>query len=335
MKKNICILLLATVLIASCKKTEQLGPDLVGIYGSVTVTEPLAVNTPSVNFATDGVVFFTAKFQNDAVWTITITGANGAKKSITGISKEINAENSTWKGTADVPPSFIAGAVTATLSFQNDALTESVPFTITAKRTSDFTTDVLVTDFKVSPIQNYGALPILPTNWPSDFPLTVNFLSTHGLPDGNAYLTMGPQAPWQPGGSPFVDILTISPRNSIKNYGTYYPLYADPTKVYFNIMVYNTGTPTWLQISFMEDGVVARGLNIKPNWTGWKLVSVRYSDLTPNSSAAASNVQPQKITGIQLVLLSNVATNSPLLPTTAVSAAIDHMTFTHNAPYQP
>lgn len=335
MKKIICILLFVGAL-ASCKKPEQLGPDLVGIYGPVTVTESFAVNTPTVNFANGGNVFFTAKFKNDAVWTITITGANGAKKIISGISKEINAENSTWIGVADILPSFAAGSVTATLSFQNDAQTESVPFTITQKRVSDLETDVLVTDFLVTKVQNYGAIPVPPDKWPSDFPLTINSETSYGFPDGNAYLTMGdPTAPWQGAGSPYVDILTITPANSIVDYGNYYPLYADPTKVYFNIMVYNTGTPTWLQIAFLEDGVVARGIDIKPNWTGWKLVSVKYSDLIPNSSDAASNVRPQKITGIQLVLLSNVPVADPALATTPVKTAFDHICFTHNKPYQP
>ncbi|MDB5257207.1 MAG: hypothetical protein JWM14_1902 [Chitinophagaceae bacterium] len=333
--KKIISIFLAALLIASCRNKEQLGPDLVGIYGPVTITQPLAVNMPSVNFSTGEKIFFTAKFENSAVWTITITGSNGAQKIITGISKEINAENSTWTGTADVLPSFIAGSVNAVLTFNNDPQTDNVPITITAKRISDYPTDVLVSDFVVNKQHCYCAGTIPPSEWPSDFPATINTETTNGLPDGNSYLVMGPQAPWQGGGSPYVDILIISPRNSMINYGTYYPLYADPSKVYFNIMVYNTGTPTWLQVTLFEEGTAARHIDIKPNWTGWKQVSVKYSDLVANSTAFASNIQPTKVTAIQLVLLSNIPTSNPALTTTQVKTAFDHITFTHNAPYQP
>jgi hypothetical protein len=234
-----------------------------------------------------------------------------------------------------VLPSFIAGSVTATLSFRNDTQTESVALTVTAKRVSDLATDVLVSDFVINKQQCYCAPPMLATSWPSDFPATVNWEISNGLPDGNAYLVMGPNPAWQGAGSPYVDILTISAPNSMGNYDTYFPLYADPTKVYFNVMVYNTGTPTWLQISFMEDGTVARYFDIKPNWVGWKLVSIKYSDLKASNIDAANNIQPQKVTAIQIVMLSSLAVTDPNLMVTPVKAAFDHMTFTHNKPYQP
>jgi len=330
---------------------------LVGIYGPVTITQPLAVSTPSVNFATGGQVFFTAKFQNSAVWTITITEPNGAKKTINGISKEINAENSTWVGTADVLPEFIVGTVTATLSFQNDpSVTNNTSFSVTGKHISGNSSDVLVSDFVVEKGYCYCALcptcDIPPGNWARDFPKFNNTESVYGYPDGNPYLIMGDTShpyntnsarPWQGNGSPYVDIVTISPRNSQINYGTYYPLYADPTKVYFNIMVYNTGTPTWLEISFYEvEPVVKNGtakpdrhLTIKPDWVGWKLISVKYSDLIPNSNDAIGNIQPQKITDIQIVMLSNLSPSDPAMPNTPIKTALDHIIFTHNAPYQP
>jgi hypothetical protein len=328
--KKIIGIFLAMVLMASCRNKEQLGPTL-----KVKILEPLAVNTSTVDFSTGGKIFFTAVFENSAAWTITITGSNGATKVITGVSREINETNSSWNGTADEPPSFIAGSVTAVLSFQIDPATNSVPFTISAKRISDKPTDILVSDFVVNKQHCYCAGTIPPSEWPSDFPVTINTETAYGLPDGNAYLVMGPQAPWQGAGSPYVDILTISPRNSMIDYGTYYPLNSDPSTVYFNMMVYNTGTPTWLQITLFEEGVAARHIDIKPNWTGWKQISVKYSDFIASSTDYASNIQPSKVTSIQIVLLSNVSTSSAALTTTPVKTAFDHITFTHNAPYQP
>lgn len=346
MRKIISIILLAMIVLSSCKKTEQLGPDLDGIYGPVTVVQPFAVSTTSVNFATGGQVYFTAQFQNDAVWTITITGTTShAIKTITGLSKTISIENSLWTGIADGAPSFQVENVTAVLSFKNSpTLVETIgPIAITGTRIADLPTDVLVTDFQTIKPVRYGSVPTIPrTSWPIDFPYFSNSDTSHyGHPDGNTYVVMGNAKPTQGGGSPYVDVMTIYPEGAMHlasqtPYSTYFPLYADPTKVYFNIMVYNTGTPTWLQISMIEDGQVARYINVKPNWTGWKLISVKYSDFVANSTAFATNVQTQKVNGVQIVLLSNVpVANNALLISTLVSTAFDHITFTNNAPYQP
>lgn len=344
MKKIIGIVLLITLVIASCRNKEQLGPDVVGLLGPVTIVEPFAVSSSSVNFSTGEKVFFTAKFEKDAQWTITITETDSTKKVITGIGKEINAENATWTGITDVLPSFIAGTATATLSFQSDPITPSLPITITAKRISDNSTDVLVTNFVSAPVKNFGSPGAFqPTDWPSDFPYTGNSdpsafpAGSYSLPDGDKYLIMGPQVPFQGNGSPYVDLLRIYATGAMTPV-QYFPLIADPTKVYFNIMVYNTGTPTWLQIALFENEDLnnpVRHIDIKPTWKGWKLISVKYSDFVANTPDAGLKLDPQKISGIQIVLLSNVSTASPALPTTQVKAAFDHITFTNNAPYQP
>jgi hypothetical protein len=341
MKKIICSILLV-IAFASCKKKEQLGPDLVGIYGPVTITESLAVNTSNVNFAGGDQVFFTAKFKNDAVWSLTIVGTNGAQKIISGISKEINAENSRWSGTADVLPSFGAGVVTATLSFQNDAQTESVTFTITQKRNADLPGDVLVSNFVVNKRYFYSAPPppIIkfgytgPNGWPSDYPNISNTDNSYPKPDGDTYLIMS-GIPWAPVGkpiTPYTNSLTIMSDSSDFQYGKYFPLYADPDKVYFNIMICGTNTPhTWLEVNLIEDGPngdIIRKISYKPNWTGWKLFSYKYSDLALGSPLLPN---PKKIKGVQLVLLSD----TPNLPGDEVKIGIDHITFTHNAPYQP
>ena len=337
MRKIIGIVLLAVFMVTSCRNKEQLGPDLV-----VKIKESLAVSNSSVDFSAGESIYFTAKFERDVIWILTITGSNGAKKIFNGVGKEVNAQNSSWIGTADVLPSFIAGAATATLSFSTDPQTQSVPVTIVAKRVSDLATDVLVTDFVTAPVKNYGTGTFLPTDWPSDFPNTSNNdpaafpEGTYPFPDDNKYLIMGPFNPHQGNGSPYVDLLRIYAPAAMGHYAQYFPISSDSSRVYFNIMVYNTGTPTWLQVSLFEgtdlDNPV-RTINIKPNWTGWKLVSVKYSDFQVNSPNTP--LQSEKISGIQLVLLSNVSVTSASLPTTNVKAAFDHITFTHDKPYQP
>ncbi|MDB5272026.1 MAG: hypothetical protein JWO58_393 [Chitinophagaceae bacterium] len=342
MKKIIGVLVFTILFIASCKKTEQLGPDLVGIYGPVTVTQPFAVNTSSVNFATGGQIYFTAQFQNDAVWTITITGATShAVKTITGISKNISIDNSLWTGTADVVPSFTVENVTATLTFKNSpTLVETItPIAITGKRISDYPTDVLVTNFVVNKRHYDGGPPnhytigwAAPYGWPSDYPNIINTDNTYPKPDGDNYLIMS-GIPWaDPTITAYINNLLIMADSSDFKYGKYFPLYADPDKVYFNIMVCGTNTPyTWLQVTVIEEGAngdINRSINFKPSWTGWKLFSYKYSDLAAGSSTVPN---PQKVKGVQLVLLST----APALPGPSVKIGIDHITFTHNQPYQP
>ena len=330
MKKILYSFLLIAIL-GACDKPEQIGPGINGIYGPVTVTQAFAVNTSNPNFATGGKVYFTAKFENDAIWTITLVGqTSGAVKTITGISKEINALNSEWTGNADDAPSFQMGEnVQATLSFASSATTFTQNLTIAGIKNLD-AGGVLVTNFVLSKFQCYCAGPMLTTTWYTDFPLTNNTDNTYIKPDGNAYAMME-GVPWQGGGSPYVDILTIDARNADVNYGNYFPLYADPTKVFFNIMVFGepaTTSNTWLRVILFEDGVEARGIDIRPDWTGWKLLTYNYTELEAIITDAP---KPNKVTAIRFILLSESAT----LPGPSVRAVFDHPIFTHNTPYKP
>jgi hypothetical protein len=324
---QIFILAAVTVFSGSCKKPEQLGPDIKGVYGPVNVTQPLAKSNGNPDFSTGETVYFNAAFENDAIWTLTIVGqTSGAVKTITGISSQLGAYNATWDGTADDAPSFLLENVTITLSFQNSPITFTETLTIAGRKNLD-AGGVLVADFSVN--KSYCVCgPPNPNGWPSDWPATGTAV-TYGIPDGNAYMSMS-GTPWQGTPvTPYVDFMTIEAKNAQVNYGDYFPLYADPAKVYFNIMVYNTGTAdTWLKVMIIEEGGVVRELDIRPDWTGWKLISKNYTELTTTSTAAG---KPNKVTTVQFVLLSDA---NPL-PGAAVSTAFDHVIFTHNKPYQP
>lgn len=328
--KKIIGILLAAVLIASCRNKEQLGPDLAGIYGPVTVTESFSANNSNPNFSSGDKVIFGAKFEKDASWIITITGnTSGATKTITGIGKTLNAENAVWNGTSDAVPSFGVENVTAVLSFTSTSDTYPLALTIAGTRNPD-QGGVIVSNFLVS--KRYCCGFPIPNGWPSDYPNITNADNAYVKPDGNNYLLMS-GVPWQ-ANSPYVNYMTIAASSADVNHGTYFPLYADPSKVYFNVMVYGTRAETpyaWLQINLIEDGPdgdVGRTMNIRPNWTGWKLISVKYSDLAAGSAVAANT---RKVKAVQFVLLSD----SPTLPGPSVKVAFDHATFTHNAPYQP
>ena len=343
--KKIIAILAVVLLLNACKKQETLAPSIDQIYGPLTVTQPFSASTNTVNFTTGEKVFFNAKFKNDAVWIITITGATStAVKTIRGVGNTINVDNSSWNGSADQVPSFQVENVSVKLTFGHTSDVFSLaPIALTGPFVQSSAKDVLVSNFVVNKRWYNSGPPCNckygytgPNGWPSDYPNISNTDNSYTKPDGNNYLIMS-GTPWAniPGKpvSPYVNFLKIMADSSDFKYGKYFPLYADPEKVYFNIMILGTNTPySHLQVNIIEEGRngedIIRIIDYRPNWTGWKLFSYRYSELAAGSAAMPN---PQKVKGIQLLLLSDV----PTLPGVDVKVGVDHIIFTHNAPYQP
>ena len=326
MKKLSLIVLGFTSLLMTewaCTK-EKLGPDISGVFGPVTVTEAFNSSKTTVDFSADEEVHFTAKFEKETDWIVTLTGAtSGATKTFEAISNTIDISNSKWLGHADDAPSFQAETVTATLTFKNTTGTFSKTINVTGQKNLD-KSGVLISDFS-SPVKTLA--------WATDWPgFTLNNTS-YSKADGNKYIYITGK-PWQtaPGSStitPYVNFVDVKAKDAATDYGTYYPLLTDTNKVYFNIMVYGTGqSDTWLMVNFSEDGVTSRHINIRPDWTGWKLLSYTYASLLDNVTTAA---KPDKLTTVSFILLSDAVPAE----SKTVSVAFDHATFTFNKPYQP
>jgi hypothetical protein len=340
----------------SCAKKERVSPDLEQILGPVQFVQPFTVSDTIPNFANGNTVAFSAQFQNEASWVITITGAvSGAVKTFTGTGTSISISSTIWDGTANTVPSFRTEQVIAVLSFpqaSSVSTNSTLSYHIRIVGTKNLNAGhVLVTDFSVNKIQNvyngnFAAVP--PTMWPSNYPTTVTSNDIPFLnPDGNPYCTDGPQAPWQPNTSyighisPYIDHLIISATSV--GYPTYFPLIADPTQIYFNIMVYSNTLPnyTWLQVILNEesptnpDSVMGKTINIYPNWnTGWKLVTASYLNFKFSDTTIISN-NPQKIKSIQLTLLSSAPQAILDAGTHPVQVSYDHLIFSQYKPYQP
>ena len=345
-------MLVGLVFLFSCTKKGPIAPDLGVISGPVDFGNPFAVSNANPNFNNNDQIYFGATFNKETHWLITVKGnTSGAVKRFEGTGTVISIANSVWDGTADSVISFRAEAVTAKLSFPS-ANPKPNPLilniTILGKKNGNYG-NVLVTDFSATKFSGAGADPNI--YWPSDFVATFTNNDIPNInPDGNPYCTMGPYGAWQPNpnfpghNSPYIDFLTIS-ANSV-GYPTYFPLIADPTKIYFNIMMYNSVLPTntWFNIILHEDYTVGattvtvpKTITIKPNWnTGWKLISVPYLNFKLTDTTQTIN-NPQKIRDVQFVLLSNapqVALDAG--PTVyQVSANFDHVIFSQYKPYQP
>jgi len=349
-------LLIGFVFLLGCKKNEKIAPDLKEISGPVDFEEEFKVSTTNPNFSNGEKVYFTAKTKADAYWVVTVVGAtSGAVKTFTGTGREITVTNATWDGTADILPSFRTENITMTLSFPkasavNSTLPLSYAGTIAGVKNLD-EGGVLITNFNETPTKiqdvydgNFAAVPA--NRWPSNWVETVTRNDTPlPNPDGNRYCLMVPQVAWEdnmdfPGHKgPYIDHMIIT-ANSV-GYATYFPLIADPGKIYFNIMMHNSSaaSKTWFQITLFEKDValndVAKSYNIRPTWEdGWRIVSIPYTGFKLADTTVVSN-NPQRITGLQLTLLSGESQEILDAGANPVSASFDHLIFTHNKPYQP
>jgi len=349
--------MIGVLFLFSCAKKEPVAPDLGVISGPVSFGNPFAVNNANPNFYNNDKIYFSATFGKQTHWLITITGnTSGAVKTFEGTGTEISVSNAYWDGTADALPSFRAESVTAVLSFPN-ASSASAPFplslTITIAKAKDLNYGhVIITDFNVAKFVDVSLNPNPNISWPHDFVSTMAYNDIpHINPDGNPYCIMGPHGAWQANtsfkghNSPYIDFLGIS-ANSV-GYPTYFPLIGDPTKIYFNMMVYNNAIPSNVRIQVtlsednlhpnpvLKDSIIAKTINIYPNWnTGWKLVTARYLDFKSSDTTVISN-NPQKIRGVTIVLLSTASQAVLDAGTNPVSATLDHLIFTQYKPYQP
>jgi hypothetical protein len=347
------LLLYSAILFAfilfSCKKKEQIGPSLNDMAGPAIITANLSASNATPNFSTGGSVYFNAAFQNDANWVLTLTGnISGAVKFFKGVGKTIDASNATWDGSSGNNFSFRVEPVVAVLTFpsaSNSSLaTQQITINITGIKSSA-SQGKIVTDFsnstKIANSYTYANINHSffndTTKWGSDWQPT-DTSRVYPEVDGNPYLKMSGN-PWDASNgpnsiSPYIDMIRFWASSSDINYHKYFPLYSDPTQVYLNFYVYNTGTPdTWLTASVIEDANTFTYTIKNPRWTGWKLFSIRYSDMIASNTLSLPD--PTKVSHIDFVLLSTASQTVLNQKTEIVSTAIDHIIWTFNKPYQP
>jgi hypothetical protein len=341
--------ILFSLFLFSCKK-QQIGPSLSDVAGPVTFVTNLSASNTNPDFSTNGSIFFNAAFQNDASWVLTLTGnISGAVKKFKGVGKIIDASNSFWNGSSETPISFSAEPVIVRLTFPSASAPTPQQITINIIGIKNLNAQgVIVSDFSTKH-----------SGWTSDWPYSEPYngvgnipiyngsfiLPALSLPDGNNILFMAGK-PWQ--GipvSPYVDFLTIKDTTADVNYGKYFPLYPDPTQVYLNFELYNTYNPAmpidsvnnpyaWVQFNVLEEGGITRTFEIKnPDWTGWKLFSIRYDKFISTNTIFP---QPNRVKQVQIVLLSTFnPTDQVGLKKNFVSIGIDHLIFTNGKPYKP
>jgi hypothetical protein len=334
---NKSIILFFALCIASlgaCRKNSKTfnGPSIVDIYSTFKVLAPFKADKDSVNFSLPDQVVFTAQFSKIVDWTITIKGSKTASvKKFEGSGKTINASNATWNGSASSFPIFGKEDCVATLKIKDVADSFVVNIKILAPKKLE--------GFMIADFEN-GLLPawtkFIQTGANMDFQVKADSLA----PQGSKYLNMAGTVNWD-----WLIGLVDFPATA---YGTAktFALNTNPDAVYFNCLVYGTlaANPSIVLFQFKEDenanGVIDANTEdqydyeVRVDWVGWKLVSIKYSDVpslvngAPATPKGNGQHNADKIGKISMLHLANPANGF-------ASSKLDLVAFTENGPIQP
>ena len=316
----------------SCEKEGIEGPNLNDLYGDLTIVQGLEVIGDSTDFSNNENLFFTASFSKIVDWSISIVGQNsGSTKVISGKSNSINEENSSWNGGVTTLPFFQVENCSVVLSFSNHNDSIFKTLNIVSSKTYGNGQELLISDFES------GFNP----NFTSFFQTTCSkSIETGGAGQKERYLSQEGTCDWD-----WLIGYIDYPTSHWLQQGV---LSADPDNVFFNMMIYGDSTlsPTneansLFKLEFYEDENQDDYYN--PNnedrldyefhvdWNGWKMISIRYSDLIlatdPNGGGTGGNAirEPNKIIKIRTLLLAN--------PTSGFAKAdVDYLIWSEGSP---
>ena len=331
--KFIVALIVLGITFSACRKDAPKfdGPSLEELNGGFSILDPFYVSQDSVDFSSGETVYFTCGMSKTSNWKIKITGqTSGAVKEITGTSKTIALNDAIWSGSTSQLPMFRNEICAIQLTFigESDTIVDQVKIT-GVKSNSGY----VIADFENG--LNSGWTSFIQQGANMDFQIkTDNF-----APQGDDYLNMAGTVNWD------WLIGLINFKASADGFVTF-PLNPNGNNLYFNAMVY--GEPGLLNsivlFQFQEDengdGTFTASsddqydVEIKVDWVGWKLISIKYSDLVtlvngaPSSPNGNQQHNPDKIKQINMLHLANPLSGP-------AKTKLDYIIFTENGPLNP
>ena len=308
------------------------GPSLTDIYGEFFIVDSLQVSSSTVDFSLGQNIIATAEFSKNVNWKLEITGQeSGAKFTLEGFSRLLDATNAVWNGTTTTLPMFRAEdcSVLLTISNEADSLITSVQV-LGTKSINGF----LLSDFEGEWNPGWGSF--IQSGADMSFIITDEEIAAQGT----KYYNMAGAVDWD-WLIGFIDIPATA-------YGsTTFPLNSNPNNVFFNVMLakYPGLTNGIVLFQFKEDdnmdGVYTAGsedlfsLEVKLTGDdGWQLISSKYSDLPTLIDGAPSDpigngiYEPQKLQMVSILMLANPVTGY-------AKAWMDLLLFTETEPFQP
>ena len=323
-----------SILMFSCRKdkTNIDGPSISEIFSDFSMLETFKASRDSVNFSSAETVYFKASFNKIVNWQIAIVGKTSkAVKLIQGEGKTININNATWNGSTSIFPLFGKENCTATLTIKDVTDTFRVNVNVLAAKSL---TGFVIADFETG--LNPKWTKFIQSGANMDFKVKTDT----SAPEGESYLHMAGTVNWD-----YLIGLIDFPASA---YGTAttFPLSTNPNDVYFNCLIEgvpNTNSSIVL-FQFREDengdGVFNANaddeydLEVKVDWAGWKLVTIKYADMVTLSNGAPATPKgnglrnPDKLSKISMLHLANP--NDGFART-----KIDLIMFTNTKPLEP
>ena len=334
--RGLLALLLLGVAASGCDHgVEPDGPNLIDRFGPFNLVTPLAASQPTADFAAGESVVFTAQFNKQVAWVLTITGQeSGAVRVIEGFSRELTAENARWNGRTTRLPFFRAEPVTAVLTIPEEAEAEATTAGVEVLSGRTYAGNVFE-DFE-------GPANLFVGNFEFEFQ-NAGVSSEVPAGEGESFLLLRGTEP--PAGSTrnfFVGLFDIRPEGR----GVFPVPTTVPEQLYFNFMLRGFGTDFTIavvQLIVDKNGTGAYELDrdtvipfgdIPVDFEGWRLFSKPVSALgADDAPQALTQEQAQNIVGVRVVLISD--NNAQPATPRQVAFGIDYITFTAGGPLQP
>lgn len=315
---------LFSLLLTGCNRDldDFLGDEVIKAPSDFQMTTPLSTSTTDADFAVS-TFDFTASLSHKVSWKIDIVGASScAEKTIYGVSQTIDASVAAWDGASDNIYHFRVGEnVTAILTVVGSSESDTVNFGIISTKLFG---GILITDYEGS--------GVVTTNWWQSFKLgeLISFSEDYTAiksPQGAECLHLKGE--------------DISPDGFIGQSGhsgvagfdfSSFNLPTDPDSIYFNCYVNGTAG-TELEFRMIQTtGGAGDGdeysYYIPITWTGWKLVSVKYSSFVNSLNVGMTPEQSgQYITRLKFVIRAITSGGIG-------EANIDYPIFTINQPFK-
>ena len=346
------------IVITAChrEKTDFIGPAYISAPAGFAVTNFTSSSTSINLFSPASKVSFNATFSSTVSWILTITGQqSGAVSTITGTSNGLS--NLEWKGVQNNIYFFRKGEnVTVTLSFYGNIYTASsssihllgvpnFPSIGLFSQYGDFEIPSQVLPYYATPNNHYSSF-WASFNFPDSIPHMAQGIDSAAV-DYNGNKVHSVQ------GLYYYYIKGLGNQSSyvsgLQYYGALIPssstLPADPSQVWVNMYIYGTGdanNSVDLEYQEADAGHTTYTANQDDAWVahltldhkGWKLFSIKYSDLviTSNTLFGGSGnhvMEPNRIASWDIVLIKKSNPNSP------VEVYFDYPIITKGGPFIP
>jgi len=301
------------------------GPNLVERFGPFEVLDSLSLDRTNVDFSAGENVAFSARFNKNIDWVITITGTeSGAVKIIEGFDRNLTSANAIWNGTTTILPFFRNELCTVELTVpEAPDYIDSAEVEVIGTRIYN---GLLVTDWEDGVNPGFSVFTQSGANMRFDTvvsPTSVQgsvFYELSGdveFADDLGNISM-PKGTFADGNE------TLSPNSDF---------------VYFNVFARRgpSSVNDIFVIQFMEDDDGSGGYNGNGDdlhefvfqdisSLNWEQFSIQYSNLTTTNSAGGGEKNPDRL--IQMVILP-IGLGEPF------EGYLDYLIFTEGGPLQP